>query len=150
MHPTHREIPAGMDSVVDNTVRFKPLPPRYGKTREVLPNEIAPVMRNLAPDLLASSKGLNPTTLPVIDSPGRMGAVLGPYSPNAALYSPKFDPERRTAGFLRTPNALAGSTYVDEMASRSAATFRIQTHLLKHSGPLPLTPVRDDLFRSQL
>lgn len=117
VHPTHKEIPAGMDSVVDNTVRFKPLAPRHGKTREILPSEYSPTMRRLAPDLLATSKGLNTATLPIISSPERMGAVLSPYTPNAALYMTKYDPERRTAGFLRTPNALGGSAYVDEATS---------------------------------
>ena len=103
-----------MDSVVDNTMRLKPLPPRYGKTREVSPCEVSPSPRVLATDLLSVAKGLNVRELPVISSPERMGSILQPYAPNASLFFPKFDPERRTAGFLRSPTELGGRTSVDE------------------------------------
>ena len=114
MHPTHKESPAGLDSVVDNTVRYKPLPPRYGKTREISPMEMSPVMRSLAPDLLAESKGLRTNALPIVRESERIGAVLGPYAANAPIYGERFDPERRRAGFLNTPVNLGCSTYVDE------------------------------------
>jgi len=119
VHPTHAEFPAGLDSYVDNTMRLKPLLPRYGKTREIAPTEIAPTMRVLAPDLLSTSKGLDRSALLNLESPERMSAVLPAYSPNAALFCQGFGPERRTAGFLRTPIALGGATYVDSAASFS-------------------------------
>lgn len=114
VHPTFKETPAGMDSVVDNTMRFNPLPPRYGKTREISPAEISPKQRTLAPDLLATSKGLDPLSFPIVGSPERMGAVLASYAPNAPLFCHKYDPGRLTAGFLNSPTSLGGKAYVDD------------------------------------
>jgi len=114
VHPSHKLVAAGLDSVVDNTMRLKPLPPRYGKTREISPCELAPTPRRLATDLLSEAKGVNIGKLPVIMSPERMGAILPPYAPNASLFFPKFDPERRCAGFLRSPTELGGRTSVDQ------------------------------------
>jgi len=127
--PTHANMAAGLDSVVDNTMRFKPLPPRYGKTREISPMETAPAIRTLAPDLLCSSKGLNPTSLPKVDHCGRMGAVLSQYSPSAALFAGQYDPERRTSGFLRTPGGLGGRNYVDagSATTKMASTYMAQS-----------------------
>ena len=125
VHPSHKIVAAGLDSVVDNTMRLKPLPPRYGKTRELSPCEITPSPRQLATDLLSVAKGVNIGKLPVINSPERMGAILPPYAPNASLFFPKFDPERRCAGFLRSPTELGGRTSVDE---QSAMCVRVVGH----------------------
>jgi len=117
VHPTHSEFAAGLDSYVDNTMRLKPLQPRYGKTREITPAEIPPSVRKLAPDLLVTSKGLDRASLPILDSPEKMGAVLGPYAPNADLFCQGYGPERHTAGFLRSPTKLGGRTFVDDATS---------------------------------
>jgi len=112
VHATHAEPPAGLDSVVDNTMRLKPLGPRYGKTREITPAEVVPKMRVLAPDLLLTTKGLNPSSLPVVPDAAHMGSVQKQYAPNAALFSAGYGPERRTAGFLRS--RVGGGTYEDD------------------------------------
>lgn len=138
VNPTYKEIPAGMDSVVDNTMRFRPLAPRYGKTREISPNEISPVQRTLAPDLLATSKGMDTQSLPTVRSPERMCAVLAPYAPNATLFQSKYDPERRTAGFLRSPTSVGGQMYIAEAAS--------QTKMKQHDA---LAPSADETWRTK-
>ena len=118
VHPSHKLVAAGLDSVVDNTMRLRPLQPRYGKTRELSPCEIAPSPRQLATDLLSVTKGVNIGMLPVIDTAERMGAILTPYSPNASLFFNKFDPGRYGAGFLRSPTELGGRTSVDANTAR--------------------------------
>ena len=118
VHPTHTFVAAGLDSVVDNTMRLKPLQPRYGKTREISPCENVPSPRQLATDLLSVTKGLKIGSLPEIDSPERMGSILPPYSPNASLFFDKFDPGRLGAGFVRSPTELGGRTNVDAAAAR--------------------------------
>ena len=54
--PVHEVQGAGLDSVVDNTMRFSPNPPRWGKTREISPAENIPPLRILAPDTLSRAK----------------------------------------------------------------------------------------------
>ena len=66
------------------------------------------------------------------------GAVLAPYSPNATLFQSKYDPERRTAGFLRSPTALGGKSYVEEAASNSK--------MMKHEA---LAPSADATWRAK-
>jgi len=116
VNATHSEPAAGLDSVVDNTMRLNPLQPRYGKTREITPAEVAPKMRILAPDLLIETKGLDPKTLPIVPDSEHMGSVQKQYSPNAALFSAGYGPERHTAGFLRTRVGASGTYDNDGLA----------------------------------
>lgn len=139
VHPSHKLVAAGLDSVVDNTMRLKPLKPRYGKTREISPCELVPSPRQLATDLLSVTKGVNIGRLPEIDSPERMGSILAPYSPNASLFFNKFDPGRYGAGFLRSPTELGGRTNVDEAAA-SMKSMRM------HDG---FSPSSDNLWKQK-
>lgn len=56
VHAIHEQVGAGMSSVIDNTLRIKPLPPKWGKAREIVPAENTPPLRILAPATLAMSK----------------------------------------------------------------------------------------------
>ena len=105
--PTSAERAAGMQGVVDNTVRFKPLAPKYGKTREYLPGENEPQQRLLAPDTLAETKGRKPSDYPPFGSAECLPAVLSMYQRSVPLQY-KMDPTRLDSGFINSPQIQKG------------------------------------------
>lgn len=111
---------AGVRSVLDNTMRFSPLPSLWGKTRETSEGEVSPSQRLLAPDTLASAKGLRFDSQVSLTSSERMASVLPRYAPSTAVFS-KYEPERLSSGFITTPKAHAGSSFVDEQTAQCAA-----------------------------
>ena len=58
--------------------RRYPTPHRWGKTREVGPQEVAPPFRILPTDKLSVTKGLKLDDLPKLEAPERMTSVLPP------------------------------------------------------------------------
>lgn len=122
--PTHAECAAGMDGVVDNTVRFSPCKPRYGKTREYHAHEIKPNQRVLAADTLAATHGkLNFPSLSVDES---MPAILPKYSSGVPHEAPD-GPMKLSYGFVCSPNAQRSKSYIDDHAAsrKLAPTFAV-------------------------
>ena len=124
VHPIHEQKAAGVDSVVDNTMRFKPLPPRWGKTREVGPAETPPPFRILPAATLSANKGMVVADLPPVESAERMSSVLPMYSPSAPLFDNHYPPDRIVAGFIGHPKALTQQAYVDENTATYKASFK--------------------------
>jgi len=124
VHPIHEQQAAGVDSVVDNTMRMKPLPPRWGKTREVGPQEVAPPFRILPTDKLSVTKGLKLDDLPKLEAPERMTSVLPPYSPSAPLFDNHYPPDRLVSGFMAHPKALTQQAIVDPQTASYKMSFK--------------------------
>ena len=91
--PTAAERAAGMRGVIDNTVRFKPLPPMYGKSKEYHRGENQAKVHLTAPDTLAEIKGLKHSDYPPFGPAECVPAVLTQYSKPVPLQY-KMDPMR--------------------------------------------------------
>lgn len=124
--PFHEQQAAGVDSVVDNTMRFKPLPPRWGKTREVSPAETAPPFRVLPTDKLSVTKGVKLDQLEKLDTAERLSAVLPPYSPSAPLFDNHYPPDRLVSGFIAHPKNLTQQALVDASTAVYKQSFKYQ------------------------
>ena len=119
---------SGVVSVVDNTVRVSPLPPKYGKTRERSLCETKPTLRMpMAPDTLVCAKGFNMSTLTKLTMSESMCAVLPPYSPSAKIYAEKYEPARYTSGFVMSPVTQGGKWMESDVAADFKSTFRKRT-----------------------
>jgi hypothetical protein len=82
-----------MRGVIDNTVRFKPLPPMYGKSKEYHRGENQAKVHLTAPDTLAETKGLKHSDYPPFGPAECVPAVLTQYSKPVPLQY-KMDPMR--------------------------------------------------------
>ena len=119
---------SGVVSVIDNTVRVSPLPPKYGKTRERSLCETKPTLRMpMAPDTLVCAKGFNMSTLTKLTMSESMCAVLPPYSPSAKIYAEKYEPARYTSGFVMSPVTQGGKWMESDVAADFKSTFRKRT-----------------------
>ena len=115
--PTQGNRAAGMVGVVDNTVRYSPLPPKYGKTREGQPGEsVALLGRTLAAATLAETKGLKAGTIPHMSSAEYMPSVLPKYGKGVPLEY-KMDPTRLDSGFVSSPAAHRGTRTLPSFAA---------------------------------
>ena len=130
--PTHANNAAGMDGVVDNTVRFKPLPPRYGKTREYQPNEVVSPQRVLAADTLAGTRGR--TNFPPFGTSENMPAVLAPYERSAPLEY-KMDPTRLDSGFITSPAKHKGMRTIDAHSASGKLHSSFQVGISPSASP---------------
>jgi len=124
VHAIHEQVGAGMSSVIDNTLRIKPLPPKWGKAREIVPAENTPPLRILAPATLAMSKGLDPKDLSAMESPEQMTSVLAPYSPSNSIFNEKYAPGYGYAGFVTSPSAYGGRISVDAATTTFKQSFK--------------------------
>lgn len=120
MHPVHESPGAGLQAVIDNTLRYSPNPPKWGKTRELSPAEVAPKQRVLAPATLSVAKGLKMDMMSTQAYPEEMCSVLQPYAPAVSLFVEKYAPERTRSGFVSSPSNYAGCSSVDA----NTATFK--------------------------
>lgn len=123
VHPVHEVVGAGMQAVIDNTMRFSPNPPKWGKTRELSPSEIAPKQRILASSTLLGAKGVKMDSYATVHSPEEMCSVLPPYAPAVSTFI-KYAPERTRSGFVSSPSNYAGRSTVDPAAAAFKASFK--------------------------
>ncbi|KOO30618.1 hypothetical protein Ctob_005926 [Chrysochromulina tobinii] len=124
--PTAAERAAGMRGVIDNTVRFKPLPPMYGKSKEYHRGENQAKVHLTAPDTLAETKGLKHSDYPPFGPAECVPAVLTQYSKPVPLQY-KMDPMRIDSGFIASPQLQRGMRAIpsEQALTKLKPTYQI-------------------------